>query len=718
MTDLKFAVGPDGVAILTIDTSGRPMNLATLELGRELDEAVARIAADGEIKGAVITSAKTDFMAGGDIHGMVASFDTLGSEADVYHGIARPFSAVLRRLETSGKPFAAAINGAALGGGLELALACHFRVVADVPKLILGCPEVTIGLIPGAGATQRLPRLLGIKAAVELLLEGRRLSPAQAKRAGIVDEVVAAADLLEAARNWVLTRGDAVQPWDRKTFAVPGGAGFFNAGITSFFNATATGISVKTQHNLPAPIALLQAVAQGTAVPMEAGLRIEARQFTKLLLDPVARNIMRNSFISKAECDKLAGRPKEIATFQPKSVGVIGAGLMGAGIAQVSADAGLDVVLIDLGPEQALASQHRIAAAYAKRVERGTLAAERAAAALARIKPTADYAALADCDLIVEAVFEDVAVKSAVYAKLAEVMKDGALLASNTSALPITQLAESVAQPERFIGLHFFSPVERMALVEVIRSKFTSDVTMAHALDYIKLLRKTPIIVNDAPGFFTSRVITAYLFESIGMVGDGLAPAFIDNAARQAGFALGPLALMDELTLDLTYHATAKRGDLAGPAWIPPYGFSVLDMLVRELGRKGRRHGAGFYDYPDGKRAPWAGLKEIYPPGGRVATLTDVKDRMLYIQALEAVRAFEEGVIGNPGEADVGAVLGIGFPLHTGGVFSFVDTVGVQHFCRRAEQLAARFGERFSPPAGLQARAAADIRYYPMAVAS
>jgi 3-hydroxyacyl-CoA dehydrogenase/enoyl-CoA hydratase/3-hydroxybutyryl-CoA epimerase len=717
MADLTVTVGDDGVAIISIDTLGKPMNLATLALGRELDAAVARIAADAEIKGAVITSAKADFMAGGDIHGMVAGFDALGSAAEVYDGIARPFSAVLRRLETCGKPFAAAINGAALGGGLELALACHFRVVADVPKLILGCPEVTIGLIPGAGATQRLPRLLGIKPAVELLLEGKRLSPAQAKALGVVDEVVAPANLLQAARHWVLTRGDAVQPWDRKGFEVPGGAGFFNAGITSFFNATATGISAKTQHNLPAPIALLHAVAQGTAVPMEAGLRIEARQFTKLLLDPVARNIMRNSFISKAECDKLAGRPKDIAIFQPKSVGVIGAGLMGAGIAQVSADAGLDVVLIDLSPEQAHASQQRIAAAYAKRVERGTLTAERAAAALTRIKPTAAYAELADCDLIVEAVFEDVAVKAAVYARLAEVMKDGALLASNTSALPITQLAAGVAQPERFIGLHFFSPVERMPLVEVIRSKSTSDATLARALDFIKLLRKTPIIVNDSPGFFTSRVITAYLFESIGMVGDGLAPAFIDNAARQAGFALGPLALMDELTLDITYHATVKRGELEGPGWIPPYGFSVLDMLVRELGRKGKRYGAGFYEYPDGKRAPWAGLREIYPPGGQMATLAEVKDRMLYIQALEAARALEAGVIGNPGEADVGAVLGIGFPPHTGGVFSFIDTVGIENFIARAEQLAARFGERFRPTAGLLARAAADRRYYPRAAA-
>ncbi len=716
MANLNFDVGEDGVAILTMGTPGRPMNLATLELGRELDEAVIRIAGDQAIKGAVITSAKADFMAGGDIHGIVASFDTLGDAASVYHNIARPFSAVLRRLETCGKPFVAAVNGSALGGGLELALACHYRVVADAPRLIFALPEVTIGLIPAAGGTQRLPRLLGIRAAVSLLLDGKRLNPQEACKAGIVDAVVPAADLLGTARAWISSIGNAVQPWDKKGFAVPGGAGFFNAAITGFFNATATGISVKTQHNLPAPIALLTAVAHGTSVPMDAGLRIEARQFTKLLMDPVARNMMRTSFISRAGCDKLERRPQNVETFKPKLIGVIGGGLMGAGVAQVSAEAGLDVILIDVNAAQATASQARISNAYAKRVERGLLTREWADAALARITPTDDYAQLAQADLVVEAVFEDRDVKLEVFRKLADVIRIDAILASNTSALPIGDLAAGVLNPERFIGLHFFSPVERMPLVEVIKSRHTSTATLAGALDYVKLLRKTPIIVNDAPGFFTSRVITAYLFESIGMVGDGLTPALIDNAARQAGFAMGPLALMDELTLDLTYHATAKRGAAAGPSWTPPYGFDVLSKFVTELQRKDRRYGAGFYAYPEGQRAPWDGLKGVYAQQNNDYALHDLKDRMLYIQALEAARAFEEDVIDNAGEGDVAAVLGIGFPAYTGGVFSFIDTVGLQKFVARADDLADRFGERFRPRPWLKARAALNQRFYPVAL--
>ena len=389
-----------------------------------------------------------------------------------------------------------------------------------------------------------------------------------------MDRVVPAPQMLDAARAWVLANPDAAQPWDRKAYAVPGGAGFFDPAITSLFNATATALSVKTQHNLPAPIALLDVVAHGTAVPIEAGLRIEARAFAKLLTDPVARNLMRTGFVSRAACDKLARRPAGVAVKRPAAIGVIGAGLMGSGLAQVCADAGLNVVLIDVSAAQAEAARARIGHAYARRIERGRLTRAAADAALARINPTDEYAALAPCDLVVEAVFEDLCgVKQAVFARAQDVLRPDAILASNTSALPITGLAETVRHPERFIGLHFFSPVDRMPLVEVVRGERTSDTTLAHALDTLKLLRKTPIIVHDAPGFFTTRVITAYLFESIGMVGDGISPVLIDNAARQAGFAIGPLALMDELTLDLTYNATCKRRDLAGAAWSDPYGF-------------------------------------------------------------------------------------------------------------------------------------------------
>jgi 3-hydroxyacyl-CoA dehydrogenase/enoyl-CoA hydratase/3-hydroxybutyryl-CoA epimerase len=712
MTGLTFDCGDDGIAILTIDIPGKTMNLATPELGLALAEAVARVAGDPSIKGAVVTSAKADFMAGGDIHALVNGFGTLGDAAAVYRNIARPFSEMLRRLETCGKPFVAAINGSALGGGLELALACHHRIVADAEKLIIAMPEVTIGLIPGAGGTQRLPRMIGIRQAVHLMLDGTRLTPAEALKRGVVDAVVAPGELMQAARAWVASCTQATQPWDRKGYVVPGGAGFFDPAITAFFNVEATAITVKTHHTLPAPIALLDAVAHGTAVPIEAGLRIEARAFTKLLMEPTARNLMRTEFLSKSACDKLAARPAGIARRPPARIGVIGAGLMGAGLAQVSADAGLDVVLIDVSAELAAASLERIGRAYAKKVERGTLTRARADAALARMTPTEEYAALAPCDLVVEAVFEDQAVKQAVLARAAAVLRPDAVLASNTSGLPITGLGAALPQPDRFIGLHFFSPVDRMALVEVVRGRRTSDETLAHALDFIKALRKTPIIVKDAPGFFTTRVITAYLFECIGMVGEGVAPTLVDNAARQAGFAIGPLALMDELTLDLTHHAESKRRDLAGAGWQPPHGFDVLDRFVTDLGRTGRRNGAGFYDYPDGKRRPWAGLSEIYAPAGTPQDVSTLKRRMLFIQSLEAARAFEEGVIGNPGEGDVGAVLGIGFPAYTGGVFSLIDTMGIARFAEEADQLADRFGERYRPTAWLKHRAARGEGFY------
>ncbi len=714
MASLNCMVDDDGIAILIIDVPEKTMNLATLELGGELNVAVERICADAQIKGAILTSGKADFMAGGDIHGLVAMFDTLGDAEEVYRKIARPFSELLRRLETCGKPFVAAINGSAIGGGLEIALACHYRVVADLPKLVLALPEVTIGLIPGAGGTQRLPRLLGIKRAVEILLEGKKFSPHEALKCGLVDAVVAGESLIDTARSWILTVGNAVQPWDQKNYTVPGGAGFFDQDIAGFFNATATSISAKTQHNLPAPIALLTAVAHGTAIPMDAGLRIESRQFTKLFIDPTARNIMRTNFVSKGECDKLARRPKGIARFVPHCIGIIGAGLMGSGLAQVSADAGLEVVLIDVSATQALASLERIKKAYAKRVERGGLSPERAAAALARIRPTDDYAALSACELVIEAVYEDLDVKKTVYRKAAMALNPSAVLASNTSALRIGSLAEDLENPDRFIGLHFFSPVERMPLVEVIKGDRTSEKTLAWALDYIKILRKTPIIVNDSPGFFTTRVIIAYLFESFGMLGDGVPPSLIDNAAKQAGFAIGPLAMMDELALDLTYHAACGRREMAGSSWVEPYGFDVLQKFVVQLNRKGRRYGAGFYDYPDGQRAPWAGLAAVYKPLENTE-VEPLKQRMLYIQALEAARAFEEGVIGNAGEADVGTVFGIGYPAHTGGVFSMIDTIGLPRFVADCDRLADEWGSRYRPSAWLRARAAKDERFYPLA---
>ena len=709
---LTVAVDNDGVAVITMDVPGQSMNLATVGLGRELDAMLNRFAADAAVRGLVITSGKADFMAGGDIRSMVDSFSSLGDEASVYREIARPFTELLRRLETCGKPVVAAINGSALGAGVEIALACHYSVVADVPRLVLALPEVTIGLIPGAGGSQRLPRRIGIERALPLLLDGTRLSPAEAVRLGLIDELATPDQLLPRARAWLLDAPKARQPWDEKGYRVPGGAGFFEPRLNQLYSQNATRLSLIGQHNLPAPIALLGVVARGTALPLDAGLRLESREFTRLLRDPVSRNLMRTGFLSRGECDKLARRPVGIQPATFNRIAVVGAGLMGRGVAQVAAEAGLDVVMLDLDADKAAAARQQVADNLAKRVNKQRLDPGKREQILARIATASDYAALAGCGLAIEAVFEDRKIKAEVLRRLRAALGPEAIIASNTSALPISQLAHGLEGAQNIIGLHFFSPVDRMPLVEVISGVQTSPQTLAHSLDFVKLLRKTPIMVKDAPGFYTTRIITAYLFESVGMVGEGLPPALIDNAARQAGFGIGPLALMDDLTLDLTYHATCRRRDETGAAWREPYGFSVFQRFVAELGRKGRRYGAGFYDYAEGRRTPWAGIVQVYAPASERPAVAELKQRMLYIQALEAARAYEEGVIADAGEGDVGSVLGIGFPAYTGGVFSLIDTMGLRAFVDACERLAERHGERFRPTPWLRDRASRNQLFH------
>lgn len=708
---LKYSVSDAGVATILMDIPGSSANVMSPTFRDELASAIERVVDDAAVKGAVISSAKSDFMAGGDLKQIMTLFDQ-GLDAQQALDVANQFKPLLRRLETCGKPFVAAINGPAMGGGLELALACHRRVVVDAANAVLALPEVTLGLIPGAGGTQRLPRLIGIARALPILLKGRPLAPLKALELGLVEQVVPTKDLLATAEQLVLTCEEASQPWDRKGFQVPGGAGFMEAEPGATFNLTATSIARETNRNYPAPIALLTAVAHGTAVPMDAALHIESCQFAKLLMDPVARNMMRTLFVNKGELDKLARRPSSVAPARITCVGVVGAGLMGAGVAQVASQAGLPVLLLDATLEQAEAGKQRLAESFTRLISKGRLTQDKAHAILSRITPVGEYQRLADCDLVVEAVFENREVKTAVFARLQEVLRPDAIIASNTSSLPITGLAEGVSNPQRVIGLHFFSPVDRMALVEVIKGSQTSEQTLAHALDFIKLLRKTPIIVNDARGFFTTRVISAYLQESMGMLAEGIKPAMIDNGARLAGFPVGPLAMTDELTIELGYNATNQSRDDLGGEWVEPAGYQVQKRFV-ELGRKGRRYGAGFYDYPDGKRQLWDGLEDIYPPQEPQPDVEEIKTRMLYIQALEALRAFEEGVITEPAEGDVGAVLGIGYPTYTGGVFSLVDTVGIQNFVATCERLAAVHGERWQPSAWLKARAVEGRRFYP-----
>ncbi len=714
----RFELGADGVALVTLDVPGSSTNVIGDALRADLDRLIEQVRDDAAVKGVVITSAKSDFMAGGDLKAMVQLFAQPHTPDEAF-AIASQFSPLLRRIETSGKPWAAAINGPAMGGGLELALACHFRVAADSPNVALALPEATLALMPGAGGTQRLPRLIGIAKALPLMLKGTRLSAHEALEIGLVQSIAAPDRIVSVARSWILERGDPVQPWDKKGFVIPGGGSAYNTTeLGQLYNLTATQISRDMGHNQPAPIALLNAVARGTAVPIDAGLHIEACNFAKLVLSPVARNTVRTLFLHKGEIDKLVRRPKGIPAASYNRIGVIGAGLMGAGLAHSAAAAGIEVVLIDATPAQAEAAKVRLSQDFAKRIAKGRMAQDKAEALLARIHPAGDYAALKDCKLVIEAVFEDVAVKREVFRKAAEYMPPGAILASNTSTLPISELAGELPHPDRFIGLHFFSPVDRMPLVEVIVGKGTSEATLAESLDLVKALRKTPIVVNDSRGFFTSRVISAYIQEAFAMVGEGLAPALIDNAAKMAGFPVGPLAMMDDIGMDNGYKAALTERDALGSAWKPSAGFAVQEMLCKTLDRRGRRHGAGFYDYENDRRKPWAGLADVYPPKGGEHDVDELKQRLLFIEALEAARCMEEGVITHPAEGDVGSVLGIGFPSFTGGVFSLIDTIGTRAFVAACDRLAQRHGERYRPSAWLRERAERNELFFPASMAA
>jgi 3-hydroxyacyl-CoA dehydrogenase/enoyl-CoA hydratase/3-hydroxybutyryl-CoA epimerase len=587
-------------------------------------------------------------------------------------------------------------------------------VVADVPKLIVGLPEVTVGLMPGAGATQRLPRMLGASAAVPILLQGKTFKPADALKAGLVDEIASPEDLLNVARNWIVTVGNPVQPWDRKGYVPPGGAALGDPELGQFYSTTATAIGRDTQHNRPAPIAILTAVARGLPLPFEAGMRVETRQFVRVFRDPVARNIIRTQFFNKAAADNLARRPAGIAPRTFESIGIVGAGLMGSGIALVGALAGLQVTLLDSSAEVAAKGKSRAAAAAEKLVSRGTVSRESAEVALQRIRAMEGYDGLAGCQLIIEAVFEDRQVKLDVLKKAHAAGGDDAIYASNTSTIPITTLAGAIGRADHFLGMHFFSPVERMGLVEVIRAKGTSDATLAHALDFVKRIRKTPIVVNDSRGFFTSRLFSPYLAESLAMIAEGVDPALIENGARQAGFPVGPLANVDVTTIELAYAAANQTRRDLGDAWVPQPSYPVQKMFVEVLDRKGKRYGKGFYDYPaDGPKRLWPGLAEVYPRKPVQPSTEEVKQRLLFRQSLEAVRCLEEGVITDVVDGDVGSTLGIGFPAHTGGVFTLIDTVGVARFVEICDRFADEYGERWRPTKGLRHRAAANESFYP-----
>jgi len=710
---MTLSVDAEGVALVTIDVQGRPMNVLTPDFHAQLNATLDQIKADAAIRGAVFCSAKADFMAGADLKWILSSVSSIKTPEQAW-AFAAPLNALFRKLETLGKPMVAAINGTALGGGLELALACHYRVAADNPATRLGLPEVLVGLLPGAGGTQRLPRLIGIRDALMLMVEGTHLNVAQAAAKKIVDVVVAPEDLISTARRYILDGGKAVNAWDEKGFKVPGGAGGMHPGTVQTFMGGSALVAKRTQHNYPAPAAIMSAVYEGTQLPIDTALKIESTYLGTLLLNPVARNMIRSLFVNKGAAEKGAGRPANQPAQPVQTLGMLGAGMMGAGIAYVSARAGMGVMMLDSTQEKASQGKAYSEKLLAKEVERGRMDQAKAARTLSRIEATTDYHSLLGCDLIVEAVFEDRAIKADVTRKTEAVIAETAVFASNTSTLPITGLAEASKRPAQFIGIHFFSPVEKMPLVEIIVGKETSEATLAKAIDYVMQLKKTPIVVNDSRGFYTSRVFGTFTNEGMTLLGEGVKPALIENAAKMAGLPVGPLAVLDEVTLELAYHVTAQSREALGAAYTPASSWPVLRKMVEDLKRLGKRHGQGFYEYPaDARKRLWAGLAEHFPVAAEQPSVEEVKTRLLYIQALETARCMEEGVLRTAIDGDLGSILGWGFPAWTGGTLSFIDTVGIGPFVAECERLAAAYGPRFQPSAALKARAARGEGFYP-----
>jgi 3-hydroxyacyl-CoA dehydrogenase/enoyl-CoA hydratase/3-hydroxybutyryl-CoA epimerase len=723
MSDFTYAQDADGVATITWDTVGKSMNVMSQEAFLQLDGFVDRALGDADVKGIIITSAKKDFAGGMDLN-VIAKMKEDGGDnpaQSVFDGVMG-MHAILRKIERAGmdpktlkggKPIVAALPGTALGIGLEIPLSCHRIIAADNPKAKIGLPEIMVGIFPGAGGTTRLVRKMGAMMAAPFLLEGKLSDPKAAKNAGLIDEVVAPADLLARAKEWVLTAKDAdlVKPWDAKGYKMPGGAPYHPAGFMTFVGASAM-VHSKTMGVYPAAKALLSAVYEGAMVPFDTALKIEARWFTSVLMNPSSSAMIRSLFINKEALEKGAVRPAQ-PDQTVKKVGVIGAGMMGAGIAYVSANAGIEVVLIDAKQESADHGKAYSAGILDKGINRKKVTEEKKAEVLDRITATTDYAALAGCDLIVEAVFEDMGVKAEVTKKVEAVVGPDCIFATNTSTLPITDLAHASTRPEQFIGIHFFSPVDKMLLVEVIRGKATGDRAVAKALDFIRQIRKTPIVVNDARFFYANRCIIPYINEGIRMVAEGVEPVLIENAAKLVGMPLGPLQLVDETSIDLGVKI-AKATRLAMGDAYPDGAVDAVLFAMADKGRLGKKSNAGFYSYDDkGKRAGlWDGLEAAYPVAKDQPDLTLVQHRLLMAQVLEAVRALEDGVLMDIREGDVGAILGWGFAPWSGGPLSWLDMIGAPRAVEICDALTATFGARFTAPALLRDLAAKGDGFY------
>ena len=726
MTYKNFTVetDADGIALVTWDMPGKSMNVFTEEVMDELNAIVDAVVADSAVKGAVITSGKSSFSGGADLSMIKSMFSLYQQEkAENPDGAAQKLfdlvgrmTGLFRKVETSGKPWVSAINGTCMGGAFEMSLACHGRVASNAKSVKIALPEVKVGIFPGAGGTQRVSRLADAQSALQMMTTGQSLTAARAKAMNLVHQVVEPDQLIPAAKQMIKDGLKPVAPWDEKGFKAPGG-GIWTPAAAQLWPAAPAILRRETAGNYPAALAILKCVYEGLQVPFDTGLKIEQRYFTEILQTSEAFSMIRSLFISMQELGKGARRPAGIPKTELKKVGVVGAGFMGASIAYVTAAAGIPVTLIDRDIEAAAKGKGVGEGLVKDSISKGRLTQDDGAALLSRIVPSADYADLKDADLVIEAVFEDREVKKAVIEAVEAVLPEGAIFASNTSTLPISGLAKNSKRPADFIGVHFFSPVEKMMLVEIILGKNTGDVALATALDYVRQIGKTPIVVNDSRGFFANRCVGRYVAEGNEMFLEGVPPAMIENCAKMAGMPVGPLSLSDEVALDLGLKIMkATEADL-GPNAINPDQKKLMVEMVEKQGRLGRKNSKGFYDYPEkgkGSKSLWPGLSALQPKQLDPDTLDieELKQRFLVVQAVEAARTVEDHVITDPREADVGSILGFGFAPFTGGTLSYIDFMGTKKFVELCHKLEAKYGSRFTPPKLLEEMAAKGETFY------
>ncbi|MGB0387650.1 MAG: 3-hydroxyacyl-CoA dehydrogenase NAD-binding domain-containing protein [Ardenticatenaceae bacterium] len=693
---IRYDKDEKNIVTLTLDMPGRSANVINAEFSAGFASALEQLAAEDELAGVIVTSAKKTFMAGGDLEWLYSVSDP----ADVFES-SQQLKAGLRQLETLGKPVVAAINGAALGGGLELALACHHRIALNSSRIKIGFPEVTLGLLPGGGGVTRLPRMLGLQAAFPYLSEGTQVNPQKAKAAGIIDDIAdSPQEMMAKASAWILANPNAQQPWDKKRYKMPGGDPR-HPKVAQMLAIAPAMMKKKTYGNYPAPEAILSAMVEGAQVDFKTASRIESRYFAKLATSQVAKNMISTNWFQLNKIKGGASRPKNVPRIDTKKVGVLGAGMMGHGIAYVTAYAGMDVVLKDVTKEKADIGKAKIDKIVSKRVARGRMTGKKKQEILERIQTTGSANDLAGCDLIIEAVFEDRGLKANVTKEAEAELSEDAVFASNTSTLPITGLAKASERPENFIGLHFFSPVHRMPLVEIICGEKTSPETLAKGFDYVLKIRKTPIVVNDSRGFYTSRVFGTFTREGMALLAEGQHPRAIESAARQAGMPVGPLAISDEVNLGLVLHIREQtRKDLEAEGIEAPShpADKVVDEMVK-IGRLGKAQAAGFYEYPkDGKKYLWRSLQELFPPSDSKLSQNEMIERMMFIQAIETVRCYQEGVLKSVADANIGSIFGWSFAPFKGGTLQYINDYGIAAFVERANQLAAAYGKRFTPP--------------------